>query len=487
MKTNKILSILFFGLMVIGCDDYVDYDPKEDYRVVAEDYFASDADFEAALVGVYDVLQWTTYNIMIGDIASDNSLCGGESASDVPGLQRIDDFLTIADNDQLDRIWKYMYEGVNRANYLVENQDKLTSSRKESLFGEVYFLRAYYYFELVKFFGDVPLFTQSRLTASDSGTLQRSPKADVYNQIEIDLNAAIAALPSSQSEKGRVTRAAAQALLGKVQLFQGKYDDAANTLEQVIGVYSLVSDFGSQFLRSGENGVESVFEIQHSNTSNWYDWGFVPPGTEGNFMIIHHGIRGYSGPNYAQGWSFNIPSQELADAYEAGDSRRAATVLDIEAFAAANNASYTEGYEHTGFFNHKYIPRAGETDAQPELNYLNNYRAIRYADVLLMAAEANALMSTPDEGKARDYLNQVRERAFGDSNNNITASGSALVDAIYNERHLELAMEGHRFFDLVRTGRAASTLSGFVTGKHEVFPIPQTEIDISGLEQNPGY
>ena len=166
MKTIKLFLTLFIIFSFISCDDYVDYDAKEDYQVVAEDYFASESDFEAALIGVYvyDVLQWTTYNVMIGDIASDNSLCGGESATDVIGLQRIDDFLTIADNDQLDRIWRYMYEGINRANYLVENIDKLNSERKESLYGEVYFLRAYFYFELVKFFGDVPLFIDRRLT-----------------------------------------------------------------------------------------------------------------------------------------------------------------------------------------------------------------------------------------------------------------------------------------------------------------------------------
>jgi hypothetical protein len=341
---------------------------------------------------------------------------------------------------------------------------------------------------LVKFFGDVPLFVDRRLTASDSGTLKRTSVAEVYNQIENDLNSAVLALPSAQSERGRATRSAAHSLLGKVQLYQQKYDEAASSLEQVIGVFGLVDDFGSQFLRQGENGVESIFEIQHTNTSNWYDWGFVPPGTEGNFMIIHHGIRGYSGPVYAQGWSFNLPTQELVDAYQVGDNRKDYTILDIESFSNANGASYTTGYEHTGYFNNKYIPRAGETDAQPELNYLTNYRAIRYADVLLMAAEANALKSSPDFSKATNYLNQVRERAFGNSDNNLVfVSQDGLVKAILDERRLELAMEGHRFFDLVRTGQASSELEGFISGKHELFPIPQTEIDISGLTQNPGY
>ena len=178
----------------------------------------------------------------------------------------------------------------------------------------------------------------------------------------------------------------------------------------------------------------------------------------------------------------------MADAYQVGDNRKDDTILDIESFSNANGASYTTGYEHTGYFNNKYIPRAGETDAQPELNYLTNYRAIRYADVLLMAAEANALKSSPDFSKATNYLNQVRERAFGNSDNNLVfVSQDGLVKAILDERRLELAMEGHRFFDLVRTGQASSELEGFISGQHELFPIPQTEIDISGLTQNPGY
>jgi hypothetical protein len=122
-----------------------------------------------------------------------------------------------------------------------------------------------------------------------------------------------------------------------------------------------------------------------------------------------------------------------------------------------------------------------------ELNYLNNFRTIRFADVLLMAAEAHSRKSSPDDAKAQSYLNRVRQRAFGDNNHNITLTGTGLRDAIWNERRLELAMEGDRFFDLVRTGKAATTIAGFKAGKNELFPIPQQEVDISGLTQNPGY
>lgn len=480
-----IVSTLTFG--IVSCDEFVDYEASETYNIVADDYFKSSNDYEAALVGVYDVTQWTLYNFMIGEIASENSLCGGESATDVIGLQKIDDMIHDAENDQLTRIWQYMYEGINRANYMVENKDKMDFSRKSELYGEVHFLRAFFYFELTKIFGDVPVFTNSRLTAGDSGTLSRSPQSEVYALIESDLQAAISALPLSKSTNGRATSLTAHALLGKVYLFQDKFDEAAGILEPLIGLYTLPVDPQSTFLKGGENGPESVYEIQHSKNSNWWAWDYVPQGTEGNFGVIHHGIRGYSGPLYSSGWSFNVPTQDLVDAYSAGDKRKDVSILDIEAWAASTGAKYTTGYEHTGYFNNKYIPRAGESQAQQELNYETNFRYIRYADVLLMAAEANNRATASNDTKAQNYLNQVRARAYGNSSNASSSTGSTLTQEIWDERRLELAGEGHRFYDLVRTGQAAAKISGFVAGKHEVFPIPQTEIDVSNLTQNPGY
>jgi starch-binding outer membrane protein, SusD/RagB family len=497
----KIFVLLFLVAGFTACKKWVDYNPREDYKITELDYLRSEQDYRTMEISVYTPLQWLNQEVPVGDIASDNAVSGGENASDVLSLQQIDDYTHSGVNSTLTELWKSAYEGVNRANYMMQYKAKnpagvaVDFAGKEALYGEVSFLRAYYYFHLVRMFGDVPLFTDKRLSLSESKTLKRAPKADVYKQIETDLTAAIAALPTIQVQKGRITKYAAEALLGKVFLYQDKFDQAAAMLDNVINsnAFSLVTNFGSIFLASGENGPESVFEIQYSNLSPYYNWGGYNRG-QGNYAVQQTGIRGLNGSAampYAPGWSTNLPTQNLANAYAAGDQRKDVTVLDIEAYKAAHpayNITYTVApYKNTGLYNQKYLPRKGETSGQLELNYGNNFRIIRYADVLLMAAEAYSRSSTPNAAKALAYLNLVRQRAFGDNLHNITASGNALTLAIWEERRLELAMEGHRFFDLVRTGQAKDKINGFVVGKHEVFPIPQEEVTISGLTQNNGY
>jgi hypothetical protein len=208
-------------------------------------------------------------------------------------------------------------------------------------------------------------------------------------------------------------------------------------------------------------------------------------------MVGVRGLNGNANMPYASGWSFDLPTASLSNAFEAGDQRKSIAILDIEAYKTANPSfgiTYLVApYKNTGLYNQKYHPRKGETSGQVELNYKNNYRAIRYADVLLMAAEAFNRATTPNDTKALQYVNMIRMRAFGDNLHNITATGTALRQAIWNERRLELAMEGERFFDLVRTGEAVTKITGFQAGKHEVFPIPQAEVDISSISQNAGY
>lgn len=497
----KILIAAFAVITLISCKKWVDYDPHDDYQVTELDYLKTETDYRTMAVSTYTPLQWLNQAVPIGDIASDNAVAGGENASDVLPLQQIDDYTHTPVNSQLTEIWQASYEGINRVNYLMQYRNTnlsgqtITFAGKDAMYGEVAFNRAYYYFTLVRFFGDVPLFTDRRLSIADSRKLQKSPKAQVYAQIEKDLTDAAAVLPAVQVQKGRITKYAAQALLGKVLLYEGKFAQAAPLLDGIItsNAFSLVPNFSSIFLSSGENGAESVFEIQYSNTSPYYNWGGVTRG-QGNLNVQQSGVRGISGTAampYSAGWSTDLPTQNLAAAYTAGDTRKAGTLFDPEAYKIANpalNVSYQVApYKNTGLYNQKYLPRKGETSGQIELNYLNNFRTLRYAEVLLMAAEAYNRSTSPDDTKARTYLNLVRRRAFGDQLHDIATSGTALRQSIWDERRLELAMEGDRFFDLVRTGQAAAKIQGFVPGKHEVFPIPQEEITISGLTQNTGY
>ena len=278
----KILGLLLLVILATSCEKWVKSDPRETFQITELDYLRSESDYRTMAISVYTPIQWLNQSVPVADIASDNSVSGGENASDVIPLQQIDDFTHTANNSTLSEMWQAAYEGINRANYLhqykVKNLagDSVEFAGKNALYGEIYFLRAYYYFHLVRYYGDVPLFLDKRLGLAESGTLQRSSKAEVYAAIETDLNNAIAVLPAVQVQKGRVTKYAAQALLGKVYLYQDKFTEAASVLEEVVnGPFSLVSDFGSIFLQAGENGPESVFEIQYSNTSPYYNWGGV--------------------------------------------------------------------------------------------------------------------------------------------------------------------------------------------------------------------
>ncbi|MGC9342033.1 MAG: RagB/SusD family nutrient uptake outer membrane protein, partial [Bacteroidales bacterium] len=392
---NKILNktiitgVLTFSLMIFSCsDDFVKISPE--YSIDSENYFNSEDDYYNALVGAYDLLQTTYANAIVGEIASDNTLCGGENATDVIGWQQVDDMIHTEINSNLQDIWNWMFAGVQRCNYFMEFQDKLDFNGKEQMVGEVRFLRAYYYFELVKWFGPVPVKVDERFKIGDETSIPRSPVSDVYAQIETDLLFAADVLPEFPPESGRATKGAAQSLLGKAYLYQEKFEEAANVLEEVItdGNYSLVANYNSIFEMEGENGPESVFEVQYTDVEG-AGFGCLQC-SEGNVAVGFSGVRGYSGPLFSPGFSFNVPTQEAVDQFEPGDLRKDVAILDIEAWAQETGADYTTGYEHTGYFNRKYLPRKRSADAQNDLNLTNpnNYRAIRYADVLLMAAEA---------------------------------------------------------------------------------------------------
>ena len=486
----------------------------------SNDFFNTQEDYESALVDAYHMLRVTFWNVLSATIASDDVIAGGDpSRYDQPTLQRIDKMdQTPTDNNYISDIWGFMYEAMDKANYILEFQDKTAFEGKQEVIAQAYFLRAYFAFELTKFFGDIPLLLNEagtriqnkRIHTADPFAVNREgSKAKVYELIEADLVQAIGlGLPTSLTNPNEkyITEHAAQALLGKVYLYHGsddasKFSKAATELNKVIesSKYSLVSAYDNIFSNDNENNVESVFEIQYVSTEG-ASWSCLECN-KGNYVPKYYAPRSpYNGPVYISGWGLGLPTQQLYDSYSNGDTRRDATLFKP-------NENYSPSRENTGYFIKKYLPTkandATRAGSDP-LNYENNYRAIRYADVLLMAAEAEAQSSGAN---AITYLNMVRERAFGDNSHDFPYNGeNDLLEAIYKERRLELATEGHRYFDLVRTGKAEeayeaynAAISGngdfeiitFETNKNEVFPIPSMELGLSNAVdrwgQNPGY
>lgn len=494
---KKIIRTTFllvaFALITVQCDDFVDIDPP--YAIDADNFFKSQDDYQRALTAAYDLLQTSYLSMWIGEIASDNSIAGGESMTDTEGLHQIDAMTHGVVNSELRALFRYMYAGITRVNYIYEFRNNLEFDDKTRILAEAAFLRAYYYSELVKVFGDVPLIIDKRLSASEVSQQARTPRAQVYAQIETDLQFAADNLEWTTPVKGRITKGAALALLGKVYLYQDKFTEAATTLDEVIndGPYSLMNDFAGIFRVANENNnPETVFDIQYIGLEGGSYGCFVC--LEGFAAVGFHGIRGYVGPIYGDGNSYNLPTQDLVDEFETNDPRLAASILDIEAFKAAqpdpDDVQYNEGGGgHTGYYNNKYLKRADELGLpDTDLTSPVNHKVIRYADVLLMAAEAHNRKGAPNDVLALSYLNEVRQRPSVNMPL-VVATGTALRDAIYHERRVELAGEGLHFFDLVRTGRAAAQITGFTSNKNELFPITQDEIDLAGAgwSNNPGY
>jgi len=500
-NTFRIIAIAFFVTFYSCSEEFLELDPKG--TELETNFYQNEEQLFQGLVATYDVLQWGgtngewTMKLGLLNAASDDTHAGGSDASDQPNWVAWDVFNLDPFLGPQQGLWNKSYAGIYRANLILEKiaeAEGISEQFVARTIAEVKFLRAYFYFDLVRFFNNAPLIT-TVLTGDELYNQVQASPAEIYAQIEQDLRDATgtfelpATLPAD--ELGRVTRGAATALLGKVILTQNdesRMDEAAALFEEVInsGLYDLEDDFASIFSTDNEFGKESVFEIQHSGAQRG-GWGNFVNGTEGNYNVQFFGMRDYVGPTFDVGWSFCPVSEDLVEALS-NDPRYDATIIDGNQLRA-DGASYTEGYQNTDYFIRKYagLQTDRAIDGEPALNWNNNIVEIRYADVLLMAAEAHA--RSGNDAAARDFLNQVRRRVLLQSVT--SASGQLLLDVIYRERRLELATEGHRFFDLVRTGNASEVLSdrGYISGVHEVLPIPQKEIDIAegNLVQNNGY
>lgn len=487
-------------VLASGCKKFLDQPVTG--ALPEEDFYKTDLDATQAVTAVYDMMQahynnnWGSLN-MIKTLLSDESNAGGADAGDQPGYQTIDKYNFDATNDKIRDAWRMLYFTIYRANKVI-NKTKPETHLRKRLIAEAKTLRAYNYFELVSLWGDVPLVLDDIAPANYTKTGRKS-KAQVYAQIEKDLLDAISVLPTRNSytsaDKFRVSRGTAQALLGKVFLYEQKCDDAATQFETVIssGQYGLAPSVGAAFSKNFEFGIESVFEISYT-TDRAYDWSNFPWSSqpESNIHIQLMGPRSdyYTkapGDSLLGGWGFNLPKKKLWDAFiAAGDEERRKQMIMSKAELIANGGNWTNdnawGFE--GYFQRKYGSFSTQTGGPiSELNYGTNWRMIRYADVLLMAAEAN--YKSNNETKARQYLNAVRQRS---GLPDVTASGAALFNAIVKERQLELAFEGFRFTDLVRWGLAQQELAPLgYQPKHALLPIPDYDVKTGALTQNTGY
>jgi hypothetical protein len=479
-------------------EDFVSIDPKGSF--LSTSYYSNEQQATAALVGVYDPIRKNTGGfenlVAMLNAGSDDFYAGGGGASDGTGIQN---FSTHSLTSLIipGSFWNDHYQGIYRANVLLSKMSgvDMSDALKVRFTAESKTLRALYYFNLVRLFKNVPLILEPLTTANIADVEQATPEA-VYAQIEKDLLEAIPALPTTvdaATGSGRLTKVAAQAILGKVYLFEGKKTEAAAILAQVNGTpgapnqygNKLLTNFSDLWVTSNKFNAESLLEVSHTSAGN-SDWGFWGSGRdEGNSLNVMVGPRGYSrpanstAPDLPSGWSFSVPTQKLYDAIK-DDPRFAATILDLKALKAAGKADYIPGYQDTGYFLNKYLPRQSDVrtgGGAAELNYKQNSYIIRLADTYLMEAEALG-----SGARAQALLDAVRARVG-------LAPVPVTLAAIKNERRMELAGEGHRFFDLVRWGDAATALAdrGFNAGTDEIFPIPFVELTGTKLKQNPNY
>jgi starch-binding outer membrane protein, SusD/RagB family len=517
---KKLRYIAYVALVIFGMQactkDFLELEPKT--GLVEENFYKTESDAFLALTGVYDGLSVQNWQFipLMADIFSDDAFAGGGDASDMSQWQEIEQSRMTDANGAATDLWNRCYTTIYRANLYLEKEGGITWTNPENqkrFVAEAKFIRAYIYYDLARHYGWVPIITSVLPSIDDYRSVTQHTPSEVYTQVAKDLLAAIPDLPETvpASEIGRVTKYAAQALMARIYLYHtgiktaipelgitGAWSDGTTTIDKTYvqlalddiitkGGYQLVPNYADLFDWAHQNTNEAVFELQYSEKAKSSDWGGW--GINGNFSIIFYGMRnpaGFGGV-WDAGWSFATITWSMINEYEAGDPRKDATVFHAD----AESGSYLAAFQNTGYFNKKWMPRNAyqATAGSREHNYPANFIDIRYADVLLMAAE---LFVTDNPSKATGYLNQVRTRALGAS----AAKGSITMDDIMHERRVELAGEGSRKWDLLRMGLnyaktkidASFNVPSTVTNKQDftgrefdpqtygMFPIPGVEI-----------
>lgn len=470
MFKNRIFLIVIIGWLS-SCSEEIQLVPISQKSIGG--FYNTPEEIEQAVVGVYDGLQsigqYGEFFVYLMEIRSDNSRQQSTtSSSGVFG--DIELFRMEADNNVVDVVWQDGYEGIQRCNIVLNRIESVANNSKKNIqIGEVKFIRALTYFNLVRLFGDVPLVTIEYDDPFEAFDLGRTPKTEVYTQIVKDLTEAAQTLSNEALRPGGATKNAAYALLGKVYLTLENIPEAIATLRKVSG--TLLPNYADNFGIENENSNESLFEVQ-------FQKGGLGEGSPYANLFAPFNATELTGGIGTTGGS-NIPTQDLYNSYETTDLRREVTIG-----TASTGVFYAKKYVDT-----PTLDRDGE----------NNFIVLRYADVVLMLAEALNEEGYVADGEAFDLLNSIRNRAgIASLTSTELVDQSGFREAVLNERQWELAFENHRWFDLVRTNKAIEVMNAHtaetgtietVTTEKLLFPIPQSQLDATNnkISQNPGY
>jgi starch-binding outer membrane protein, SusD/RagB family len=486
-----IFSIAILAIIAVSCsEDFLDKVPLD--TINTSNYYVTEDNAVAAINAAYQPLQWPKlYNMRMwtSDIMAGNSIVGAGGGDDGRETQDMMNFVTKTDNPGVLDLFRGPFPGILRANTVLQKVPDMDIDEdiKNRILGEAHFLRGMYYFILVRYFGDIPLILEPMAPGGDLRPF-RTDKALVYDQIKEDLGNAIDLLPAksaySSNDLGRATTGAATGLLAKVHLTLGEYDEVVTLTNEVTALgYALNQDYSANFDVLNKNSQESLFEVQYVSDAGE---GFWDNENQSSWLSTFTGPR--NSDMVAGGWGWNQPYQEFVDAYESGDLRKNATIL-YDGCPQFDGQDYDPAYSSTGYNLRKFL--VAKSVAATSDNSPMNFPVLRYADVLLMKAEALNMLGRTTEAEAP--LNEVRARAGLAAVSGLTQN--EFKEKVLHERRMELAFEGQRWFDMIRVDDGQWGLDFLhsigklnASEKHLLFPIPLKERESNpNLEQNPGY